>query len=837
MNPHAFPQLHDLGQAEFAPGKTDARKLVIIGNGMAPGRLLEALHASAPGAYAVTIFNAEPRVNYDRIMLSPVLSGEKRYEDIIIHDDDWYIRHGITLHRGEKVVAIDRAAKTVSSAGGITVPYDRLVIATGSAPFIIPVPGHQLPGVLAYRDLDDVSGMIAAAEAGGRAVVIGGGLLGLEAAAGLKARGMEVTVLHIMPGLMERQLDPAAGYLLQKALEARGIQVLCGADTKAIHGDTQVESVELKDGTRIPARLVVMAVGIRPATALATAAGLEVNRGIVTNDRMQCSDPDIYAVGECAEVGGQVYGLVAPLYDMAKVAAAHLAGAASAPFTPAQTPTKLKVTGINLYSVGDFAEGDGREDIVLRDARRGSYKRVILRDNKVIGAVLYGETADGIWFNELMKSGTDIGEMRDTLIFGPAYQGGGAADPLAAVANLPADAEICGCNGVCKGKITETIIAKGLTRLEEVRAHTKASASCGSCTGLVESVMALTLGDAFSASTVKPICGCTDLPHGDIRRLIRAKRLKSIPAVMQELEWKTPGGCGKCRPALNYYLLADWPGAYADDSQSRYINERVHANIQKDGTYSVVPRMWGGMTSADELRAIANVVDKFKIPAVKVTGGQRIDMLGVHKEDLPAVWADLNAAGMVSGHAYAKGLRTVKTCVGATWCRFGTQDSTGLGIRLERFLWGSWTPAKVKLAVSGCPRNCAEATCKDVGVICVDSGFEIHFAGAAGLDIKGTEKLGLVKTEEAAEEAIAALIQMYREQGYYLERIYKWAERVGIALIRAEILDSPDARRAYFDRFVFSQQFAQTDPWSERVSGLDKHEFNPMAVLTREAAE
>ncbi|SIQ37811.1 assimilatory nitrite reductase (NAD(P)H) large subunit precursor [Rhizobium sp. RU35A] len=813
-------------------------KLVIIGNGMAPGRMLEHLFEQAPGRFAVTIFNAEPRVNYDRIMLSPVLSGEKTYEDIIIHGDAWYETHGVTLHRGDRIVSIDRTNRSVTSQNGVTAAYDRLVIATGSNPFIIPVPGKDLPGVVAYRDLDDVGAMLAAAEMGGDAIVIGGGLLGLEAAAGLKARGMNVTVLHVMPSLMERQLDPAAGYLLQKALEDRGIKVICKANTRAILGDGKVEAVELDDGRRLPASIVVMAVGIRPNVQLAREAGLAVNRGIVVDDGMLTSDGHIMALGECAEVGGQVYGLVAPLYEMARIAASHLSGDKTPAFVHADTPTKLKVTGIDLYSLGDFSEGPDREEIVLRDASAGIYKRLVLKDNRIVGTVLYGETSDGAWFNDLKKKQVDISEMRDTLIFGQAYQGGSPLDPMAAVAALPDDAEICGCNGVCKGKITSTITGKGLTSLDEVRAHTKASASCGSCTGLVEQLMALTLGDKYNPAAVTPMCTCTDLGHDDVRRLIKAKGLKSIPAVMQELEWKTSCGCAKCRPALNYYLVCDWPDEYADDYQSRFINERVHANIQKDGTYSVVPRMWGGVTNAKELRAIADVVDKFQIPMVKVTGGQRIDLLGVEKEDLPAVWADLGQAGFISGQAYAKGLRTVKTCVGSDWCRFGTQDSTGLGIRIEKFMWGSWTPAKLKLAVSGCPRNCAEATCKDIGVVCVESGFEIHFAGAAGLDIKGTDVLGLVKTEDEALEVIVALTQMYREQARYLERIYKWAKRIGHDEIRRQVLQDTERRKAYYDRFVFSQKFAQVDPWSERVSGKDKHEFKPMAsVGYREAAE
>ena len=813
-------------------------RLVIVGNGMAPGRMLEHLLEAASGRFAVTIFNAEPRVNYDRIMLSPVLSGEKNFEQIVIHGDGWYIRNGITLYKGHRVVAIDRKAKTVTSDHGVTEPYDKLVIATGSVPFIIPVPGKNLAGVITYRDLDDVEAMLLAVQSRATAVVIGGGLLGLEAAAGLKARGMDVTVLHVMPTLMERQLDPAAGYLLQRAIEQRGIKVLTKANTRAIIGQDRVEGVELEDGRIIPATLVVMAVGIRPNAALGKEAGLAVERGIVVDEGMRTSDPDIYALGECAEVGGRVYGLVAPLYEMARVAAARLAGDGTARFIHADTPTKLKVTGIDLYSLGDFADGDDREEIVLRDAAAGVYKRLVLKDNRIIGTVLYGETGDGAWFADLLKKQADISEMRDTLIFGQAYQGGSPLDPMAAVAALPDDAEICGCNGVCKGRITAAITSKRLASLDDVRAHTKASASCGSCTGLVEQIMKLTLGEAYNPAAVQPMCGCTTLGHDDVRRLIRAKGLKTIPAVMQELEWKTSCGCAKCRPALNYYLVCDFPDEYADDYQSRFVNERVHANIQKDGTYSVVPRMWGGVTSAKELRAIADVVEKFDIPTVKVTGGQRIDMLGVRKEDLPAVWSELGKAGFVSGHAYAKGLRTVKTCVGTDWCRFGTQDSTGLGVRIEKFMWGSWTPAKVKMAVSGCPRNCAEATCKDVGVICVESGYEIHFAGAAGLDIKGTEILGLVKTEDDALEHIVALVQMYREQARYLERIYKWAKRVGVDEIRRQVMEDAQKRKGFFERFVFSQKFAQIDPWAERVAGKDAHEFRPMAELRfTEAAE
>ena len=809
------------------------QKLVVLGNGMAAGRVLEELFARAPDRYDVTVFGAEPRVNYDRIMLSPVLAGDKDFDDIIVHDDAWYARHNVDLRKGETVVAIDRAAQSVRTESGVVEPYDHLLIATGSRPILLPIPGAELPGVVTFRDLDDVNAMLAAAKQGGNAVVIGGGLLGLEAAAGLALNGMKTTVIHLMPTLMERQLDPNAAYLLQKAIEKRGIEVLTGANTNAILGDGKVTAVRLEDGRTLPADLVVMAVGIRPNTALAKAAGLEVKRGLVVDDLLRTNDENIFAVGECVEHRGQCYGLVAPLYDMAKTLGAALAGDEVSGYTGSATSTKLKVTGVDLFSAGDFSEGDENDEIVLRDPSRGVYKRVVLRDNRIVGAVLYGDTADGSWYFDLLKKSADITSMRDMLIFGQAYQGGGAPlDPVAAVSALSDDAEICGCNGVCKGTITQTITVKGLTTLEDVRVQTKASSSCGQCTSKVEALLRATLGDSYSAAGRKPMCKCIDLTHEEVRGFVVSKELKSVPAVMQELGWKTSCGCPTCRPALNYYLVCAWPGEYRDDPQSRFINERVHANIQKDGTFSIVPRMWGGVTTPDELRAIADVAERFNIRTVKVTGGQRIDLLGFKKEDLPAAWAQLNAAGLVSGQAYAKGLRTVKTCVGSEWCRFGTQDSTGLGIKLEHFLCGSWTPAKVKLAVSGCPRNCAEATVKDIGIICVESGYDIHIAGAAGLHVRATDLLGHVDTEEEAIEYVAAVMQLYREQAAYLERVWKWAEKVGLDKIRAAIMDDHEGRRALLERFKKSQYAVRKDPWAERAAGRELHEFMPLAEMT-----
>jgi len=815
--------------------------LVVIGNGMAGCRAVEEILARDSSRYRITIFGAEPRVNYNRIMLSPVLAGEKTFEEIIINGQDWYDENGIELISGDPVIAIDREKHEVISRSGRTTGYDKLLIATGSDPFIIPVPGKDLPGVVTFRDLDDVDKMLAAADLGGNAVVIGGGLLGLEAAHGLSLRGMKVTVIHLMPTLMERQLDEAAGWLLKTALEGRGQTILTEADTAEIYGEGKVEGVRLKDGGEIPADIVVMAVGIRPNTALAREAGLATGRGIHVDDHMVTSDADILAVGECVEHDGNVYGLVAPLWEMCRSLADGLVAQPSG-YRGSVTSTKLKVSGIDVFSAGDFSGGDGCEDIVLRDATRGVYKRVIVKEDRIVGAVLYGDTADGNWYFDLLKKGEDVSEIRDALIFGQAFASGGgaSANPIDAVAALSADAEICGCNGVSKGQVM-ACIGGGAHTLDAVRSGCKASASCGSCTGLVENLLALAMGDEYAGERDnKPMCKCTTFTHEDVRAAILEKELKEIPAVMQALSWSTPDGCSSCRPALNYYLLCAWPAEHREDPQSRFVNERMHANIQKDGTYSVVPRMWGGLTNPKELRAIADAAEKYG-RMVKVTGGQRLDIFGVSKEDLPAIWADLNAAGMVSGHAYGKALRTVKTCVGSEWCRFGTQDSTGLGVKIEQMTWGSWMPHKFKIAVSGCPRNCAEATIKDFGVICVDSGYELHIGGNGGIHLRGTDLLCKVTTEQEALDYCAAFIQLYREEARYLDRTAPWVERVGLDYVKQRIVEDEEGREALRGRFLYAQSFLQVDPWAERAAGKEAHlhkhlaEIRPFAVL--EAAE
>ena len=810
-------------------------KLVMVGNGMAGVRTIEELLKIAPELYDITVFGAEPHPNYNRILLSPVLAGEQTLEEIVLNPLEWYEQNGIRLHLGQAVTEIARGRRAVRTASGIEEEYDRLLLATGSKPFILPVPGKELEGVIAYRDIADTNAMIDAATKYRHAVVIGGGLLGLEAANGLMLRGMQVTVVHVMPWLMERQLDDMAGDLLRKSLEARGLKFLMGAHTQALIGDKEdgksgrVMAVQFKDGSEIPADLVVMAAGIRPNTELAEQIGIHCNRGIVVNDTMQTiTDARIYAVGECAAHRGIAYGLVAPLFEQAKVCATHLAEFGIGRYTGSQTSTKLKVTGIDLFSAGDFTGGEGHEEILLSDPYGGVYKKLVIKDDKLVGACLYGDTADGSWYFDLVREASDISQIREQLMFGQHHLGDTGHAGNSRAAAMSDTAEVCGCNGVAKGTIVKAIREQSLFTLDEVRKCTKASASCGSCTGLVEQILMATAGAGYSAAPkMKPVCGCTDANHQQVRDAIRNEHLLTIHSVYRLLGWRTPDGCASCRPAVNYYLTSTWPHEAEDDPQSHFINERSHANIQKNGTYSVVPRMWAGETNASELRRIADVVDKYAIPTVKVTGGQRIDLLGVKKEDLPAVWKDLD---MPSGHAYGKTLRTVKTCVGSEWCRFGTQDSTQMGKDLERALWRMYAPHKVKLAVSGCPRNCAESGIKDVGIIGVDSGWEIYVAGNGGIKTDVAQFFCKVKTAEEVMEVSCAFLQLYREEGWYLERTVHYVGRVGLDHVKAKVIDDIENRQALRARLDFALD-GLPDPWFEfDKAKVDARQFEPLSL-------
>ena len=810
-------------------------KLVMVGNGMAGVRAIEELLKLAPDLYDITVFGAEPHPNYNRILLSPVLAGEQTLDEIVLNDWAWYKDNGITLHAGWKVTAVDRVQRVVTAqnAAGesLQTPYDRLVIATGSNPFILPLPGKDLHGVLAYRDIADTQAMIDAATQYKHAVVIGGGLLGLEAANGLMKRGMQVTVVHGSDWLMERQLDKVAAQMLQTSLEARGMQFRMSAQTSALIGDEtgRVSKVEFKDGTHVPADLVVMAVGIRPNTALAESMGLHVHRGIVVSDTLQTvTDPRIWAVGECAAHRGIAYGLVAPLFEQGKVLANHLAEFGIGRYTGSLTSTKLKVTGIDLFSAGDFMGNPECEEIVMSDPAGGVYKKLVLKSDQLVGACLYGDTVDGSWYFKLLRDGRSVADIRDKLMFGESNIGDVGHQGQSKAAAMADTDEVCGCNGVTKGAICKAIKDKGLFTLDEVRKQTKASASCGSCTGLVEQILMFTAGGDYSATPkLKPMCGCTEHGHQAVRDAVRDHKLLTVGGVFKFMDWRTPNGCASCRPAVNYYLISTWPKEAQDDPQSRFINERSHANIQKDGTYSVIPRMWAGETTAAELRRIADVVDKYQIPTVKVTGGQRIDLLGVKKEDLVGVWKDI---GMPCGHAYAKALRTVKTCVGSEWCRMGTQDSTQMGKDLEKAMWRMYAPHKVKFAVSGCPRNCAEAGIKDVGIIGVDSGWEMYVGGNGGIKTEVAHFFTKLKTAEEVLEYTGAFMQLYREEGWYLERTVHYINRVGLDYVKKKILDDAPLRQALWAKLQAALE-GEPDPWFElQEAKVDTRQFEHLTT-------
>lgn len=785
----------------------EKKKLVLVGNGMAGVRTIEEILSISKELFEITIFGSEPHPNYNRILLSKVLQGDTSVQDITLNDWAWYRTNNIQLYTGETVIKIDCSRKKVITDKGRIEPYDELILATGSLPFILPIPGKDLDGVTAFRDIKDTEVMLETSKQFKKAAVIGGGLLGLEAARGLLNLGMDVTVIHLAPYLMERQLDPTAGKLLQTELEKQGVNFLLEKPTQEILGEERVKGLRFSDGTDLEADLVVMAAGIRPNVDLAKESGLLVNRGIVVNDYMETNIPHIYAVGECAEHNGIAYGLVAPLYEQGKILAKQISGVRSEPYKGSILFTQLKVSGVEVFSAGDFYEEKDKKAIKVFDEQNNIYKKIVLSGDQIVGAVLFGNSSEGNRLVSMIQKKTDISDLTKVAILN--QNGEDSGDSLTAA--MSNEEIICGCNGVSKGTIIEAIQEKGCSTVNDIKECTSASRSCGGCKPLVAEILQITLGSEADVSLQKePICSCTSLSRDEVIEEIKTKGLTHIKEVMFVLGWSTEEGCSKCRPALNYYLGMVNPTGYEDEKQSRFVNERMHANIQKDGTYSVVPRMYGGVTNSHDLRRIADVVDKYEIPLVKLTGGQRIDLLGVKKEDLPKVWKDLD---MPSGFAYGKSLRTVKTCVGDQFCRFGTQDSISLGTMLEKRFEGLQTPHKVKMAVSACPRSCAESGFKDIGFIGIDGGWEIYVGGNGGTHIRGGDILYKVKTEEEVMGITGAYLQYYRETANYLERTSAWIERVGLEHVRA-VLDDQEKRAALNARMEEALSVIR-DPWKE----------------------
>jgi nitrite reductase (NADH) large subunit len=794
---------------------SDRKKLVMIGNGMAGVRAIEEILEANPDMFDITIFGAEAHPNYNRILLSHVLAGDMEVEDIILNDEQWYADNGITLHLGKRVREIQRGYKKVVAEDGTEAEYDKLIIATGSNPFMIPIPGADKQGIITFRNIEDCDVMFEAAKAHQTAVVIGGGLLGLEAAKGLVSLGMDVTVVHDQPTLMNMQLDETAGDLLRISLEEQGIKFRLSTLTAAILGMERATGLLFTDGSMLDCDLLVMAVGIRPNIELARKAGIYCKRGIVVNDHMQTlTDASICAVGECTEHRGVTYGTVAPLYEQARILANLITGQGLKSYGGSEVSTRLKITGVDVFSAGNFQSTPESDVIEYQDRAGGIYKKLVLEDNKITGAVMFGDTADGPIFFNMLQEGRDVSVRRSSLLFDQSHLGDSGHSGINHISAMTDDTIVCGCNGTTKKSIVKAITKEGCITRKEVTACTKAGGSCGGCVGLVEQLLASVLGTAFDASKQKEsICGCTKLTHEEVKDEIRDQHLTGVHETMQALLWKGEG-CHVCRPAINYYIGMIWPLEAVDDRFSRVVNEKMHANIQKDGSYSVIPRVFGGEADADYLIRMGEVAKKYNIKTIKITGGQRIGLYGVKKEDLVAVWRDLD---MSSGFAYGKALRTVKTCVGSEWCRFGTQNSTAMGIRLEKIFDRSWYPAKTKLAASGCPRNCAEATIKDLGVVGVEGGWEIYVGGNGGVKVRACDLLCLVKTDDEVVEIAKAYLQHYRETGRHNERCAPWLERLGLDRVRQAVVEDIDSRQSLVERMDLYLSTLTADPWHERL--------------------
>ncbi len=790
------------------------RQLVVVGNGMAGVACVEQI-LKRKHDFEITIFGDEPHVNYNRILLSSVLAGEKSADDIVLNDIDWYRDNGIRARLGVRVVEIDRASRIVKDDAGTATHFDELILATGSRAFIPQIPGVDKKNVHVFRTLDDTRALLDKSRKGCKAVVIGGGLLGLEAARGLQLRGCEVSVVHLMETLMERQLDRDGGSYLLRKIENLGIRVVLPKQTQALLGNGRVEGLRFSTGEELEADLVVIAAGIKPNADLARKAELEVRRGIVVNDYMETSDSRVHAVGECTEHRGQTFGLVAPLMEQAKVLASSITGSRAISFTGANSATKLKIMGVDIFSAGSIDESEaGIETVRYEDPALGIYKRIFLKNNQLRGVILVGDTSDERRYTEWLRQETDLSSQRKLLLFPPPVE-----DPGLEVAAMPESEVICGCNGVTKGAIIGAIHENGITTLSELKRCTRASTSCGSCTGLCEQLLRAVAPD-FQEETRTTLCACVPFSYEQLRDIVKGQQLKSVQEVLNV--YGNRKGCEVCKPALSYMLDMLWCGGHDEDRSARFINDRVHANIQKDGTFSVVPRMRGGVTSPDELRRIADVAEKYNVRMVKVTGSQRLDLLGVKKADLPKVWADL---GMPSGQAYTKGVRMVKTCVGTEFCRFGTQDSTSAGIELERRLENLFTPHKVKMGVVGCPRNCAEATVKDIGMVGQEGSWQVVVGGAAGKSVRKADLLITVETTAQALEACELFFQYYRENANYLERTYDFVERLGIEKIRKETVYAPEPEKhGLLDRLQRSKAVSK-DAWLEREAPVNPTQF------------
>ena len=805
------------------------QKLVVIGNGMAGARAVEEVLARGGAEqFDIVMYGDEPYGNYNRIMLSNVLSGAQQLDEIYINPLDWYADNNITLHAGTKVISIDRAAQVVITDQSTRERYDKLLISTGSRAFMPPIPGLHIgdelkPGVFGFRTIDDTEGMVAATKSYKKAAVIGGGLLGLEAARGLLNHGCDVTVVHLAAHLMDAQLDPTGGAILKDAMEAMGIRFLLRASTAEVLGEERVTGLRFKDDTTLDCDILIVAAGIRPNAEIGTRAGLTVERAIVVDDHMRAlDDMNVYIVGECAQHRGRVYGLVAPLWDQAKVFADHITGRnVQAAYHGSKLATKLKVMGVELASMGiTEAKEDRDETIQFTEPKRGTYKKLIVRDGRLVGGILMGDISKAAYLMQAFDKDSPLPEERLSLLFDL-----GTPSQKITLDEMPADAQVCNCNGVNKGAIGACVEA-GMRTATAVMNATRAGKGCGSCKGLVnELVDWFCGGEAEVDPSIHYYVPSIPLAKPELTNAIVEQELRSVSAVFAALS--PTGEDAASKPALSSLLSTIWKGLYEDERDARFINDRVHGNIQKDGTFSVIPEMQGGVCTPDQLRRIADVADKYAVPLVKLTGGQRIDLVGIPKEQLPSVWTDL---GMPAGYAWGKAYRTCKSCIGSDFCRFGLGDSMALAAKIETKFRGIDSPGKLKLATAGCPRNCSEALVKDVGAVAVEGGkWEIYVGGAAGSHIRKGDLLCTVDSHDDVLKYSGRFMQWYRENAKYKERTYTFVERMGIERVRAVVMDDTDGIAEALDAAMDkSCAEALKDPWKEAITQKTANQFSDL---------
>jgi nitrite reductase (NADH) large subunit len=824
------------------------KTVVVIGNGMVGHRFCERLvEYDAAQSWRIVTFCEEPRPAYDRVNLTKYFD-HRRAEKLALASPGWYADRGITLHVGDRATEIDRTRRIVRSAQGREVAYDVIVLATGSAPFVPPVPGVDKSGVFVYRTIEDLEQIIAYGQGVRKAAVIGGGLLGLEAAKAAYDLGLETHVVEFAPRLMPRQIDDTGSKVLVGKINALGVQVHLNKNTREILGNGKVEGMAFVDGGQLDVKMVVVSAGIKPRDELARAAGLMVGQrgGVVVDDRLRTSDPDIYAIGEVALFGGMVYGLVAPGYEMAEIAAANLAGADRV-FKGADMSTKLKLMGVDVASFGNcFADlppnppptGGGAtappagRAITYEDPFKGSYKKLVFNTDgtRLLGGILVGDASEYGALSMLAKSNEPLSMTPSELLMGRGE--GKSAAPPGMVTNIPNDTQVCSCNNVTKGQICSAIRDKNLTSVDEIKSCTKAGTGCGGCLPLVTDLFKAQI-KASGKKVVNHLCEHFACSRQELFEIVKIKRIKTYDDLLRA--HGRGNGCEICKPAVASILASLWNEDVTDQATIQDTNDRFLANIQRGGSYSVVPRVPGGEITPEKLMTLGRVARQFNLYA-KITGAQRVDLFGAAVHQLPSIWEELVKAGFESGHAYAKALRAVKSCVGSTWCRYGVQDSVGFAIRVENRYKGLRAPHKLKAAVSGCIRECAEAQCKDFGIIAVEKGWNLYLCGNGGAKPRHADLFAADIDSATCLKYIDRFLMYYTQTADRLTRTSVWLEKMegGIERLREIIIDDALGICDELDRMMQHVVDTYKCEWKEVVNDPEKRRLWEQFVNTGE---